>query len=244
MKSIFAMAAKQRTNLKSSLEAENPKKTKKISREKEQAAHVPSAKPAESQVQPTMQLDLGDLIGVPDEQPRLIFFTGEVSEESIMGVIAQLTMMASKDPSEPIVLVISTYGGSVHEMFGLYDVIKWLPCPVHTIGIGKIMSAGVLLLASGEKGNRMIGEHSRVMLHPMMAGHFGNVFELRNQMKELESMQSAMESCLARESGKSHKELKDLMEAGRDSYLTAQEAIDFGIADGMISYKTKIKLPE
>jgi ATP-dependent Clp protease protease subunit len=191
-----------------------------------------------------MQLDIADLLGAPEEQPRLIFFTGEVSEEAIMAVIAQLTMLASKDPVEPIVLMISTYGGSVHEMFGLYDMMKYLPCPVHTVGIGKIMSAGVLLLASGEKGHRLIGEHSRVMVHPMMGGSYGNVFEIENQMKEMTDMQNTMEECLARESGKSVKEIRDLMSLRKDTYLTAREAIDFGLADGMIGYKTKIKLTE
>lgn len=215
-------------------------------KKKEHEKSVPAPEP----VQPTdanngggqMQLDISDLLAPAEDQPRMIFFTGEVSEDSIMSIIAQLTILASKDPVEPIVLVISTYGGSVHEMFGLYDVMKWLPCPVHTVGLGKIMSAGVLLLASGEKGSRLIGEHSRVMIHPMMGGSFGNVFEMENQMKEMSDMQNTMEECLARESGKSVKEIRDIMALRKDTYLTAQEAIDFGLADDMISHKTKIKI--
>lgn len=216
-----------------------PKRSKK--KEAEKIEQQPPAEPVNSGGG-QMQLDISDLLAPPEDQPRLIYFTGEVSEDSIMAVIAQLTILASKDPAEPIVLVISTYGGSVHEMFGLYDVMKWLPCPVHTVGLGKIMSAGVLLLASGEKGHRLIGEHSRVMIHPMMGGSFGNVFEMENQMKEMADMQNTMEECLARESGKSVKEIRDIMALRKDTYLTAQEALDFGLADGMISYKTKIKL--
>lgn len=245
MKNIFLAANRSPTPNKSGDPA--PKRPSRKKKDPEVLPELTPASAAPAVVQPdasqAMQIDLSELLGTPEEQPRMIFFTGEVSEDSIMSIIAQLTVLASKDPIEPIVLIISTYGGSVHEMFGLYDVLKWLPCPVHTVGLGKIMSAGVLLMASGEKGCRLIGEHSRVMIHPMMGGSFGNVFEMENALKEMADMQKIMEECLARESGKSVKEIKDTMELRKDTYLTAQEAIDFGLADGMISYKTKIKIP-
>src|SRR4051812_38599097 len=80
---------------------------------------------------------------------RIVYLSGEVNEHTIANVIVQLLSMANQS-NKPIHLVVSTYGGSVDEMFSLYDAIKFLPCPVHTIGLGKIMSAGVLLLASGQ----------------------------------------------------------------------------------------------
>lgn len=223
---------------KKNVEIQKPVKmpTERTTSKKEKKAEP--AQPTQSSQE--MSIDLAQLI--PDNDPRIIFFTGQVTEESIMSVIAQLTILASKSPVEPITLIISTYGGSVHEMFGLYDMIKWLPCPVHTVGVGKIMSAGVLLLAAGEKGNRMIGEHSRVMIHPMMAGSFGNIFELRNEMRELEAMQSDAERCLASETGRRLDEVKAMMEKGHDAYLTATEAIEFGIADEIFGKPTKLKV--
>ena len=114
---------------------------------------------------------------------RLVVLHGDVNESSISLVVAQLLHLASINHN-PIHLVISTYGGSVDEMFTLYDTIKFLPCPVHTIALGKVMSAGVLLLASGTKGHRMIGKSARIMIHPVSGGVMGNVFEVLNDTKE------------------------------------------------------------
>jgi ATP-dependent Clp protease protease subunit len=82
---------------------------------------------------------------------RIIYLSGEVNEHSIAQVIAGIVILANQDNRAPITLLVSTYGGSVDEMFSLYDVIKHVSCPIHTIGLGKVMSAGVLLLASGKK---------------------------------------------------------------------------------------------
>ena len=87
----------------------------------------------------------------PMSDDRTILLHGGVNEETIAQVIAGLAHLAGIN-NEEIRLVISTYGGSVHEMFALYDMIKYIKCPVRTIALGKVMSAGVLLLASGEKG--------------------------------------------------------------------------------------------
>lgn len=244
MTNIFALARNKPASTPAKEPSKKPKRIKKSPEVQAPPEATETVAPEAAGPAQMMQVDLSDLMSTPEETPRVIFFTGEVSEDSIMAVTAQLIMLASKDPTEPIVLVISTYGGSVHEMFQLYDVMKWLPCPVHTVGLGKIMSAGVLLMASGEKGCRLIGEHSRVMIHPMMGGSFGNVFEMENSLKEMSGMQKVMEECLARESGKSVKEIKDMMEVRKDTYLSAQEAIDYGLADSMISHRTKIKIPE
>ena len=110
------------------------------------------------------------------DNTRIVYLHGEVSEHSIAIVIAQLLHLANLNRN-PIYLVVSTYGGSVDEMFSLYDILKFLPCPVHTVALGKVMSAGVLLLASGVKGKRLIGGSSRIMVHPISGGVMGNVFE-------------------------------------------------------------------
>src|SRR5574343_563787 len=122
--------------------------------------------------QPIAAIQTGD-------SSRLVVLHGDVNEFSISMVVAQMLHLASLN-HKPIHLIISTYGGSVDEMFTLYDTIKFLPCPVHTIALGKVMSAGVLLLASGTKGKRMIGRSARIMMHPVSGGAVGNVFEVMN----------------------------------------------------------------
>jgi len=171
--------------------------------------------------------------GVDD---RLVVLHGEVNEHSISNVIVQLLHLANQN-HKPIYLVISTYGGSVDEMFSLYDTIKFLPCPVHTIALGKVMSAGVLLLASGVKGKRMIGSSARIMIHPISGGVLGNVFEAMNEMKEFERLQALMVSALMSETKMKKEDIDKLMKAGHDFFLTPEQAIQMGIVDKIIGDK-------
>ena len=168
---------------------------------------------------------------------RIIYLSGEVNEHSISQVIAGIVILTNQDPRAPITLLVSTYGGSVDEMFSLYDVIKHVSCPIHTVGLGKIMSAGVLLLASGKKGHRMIGQSARVMIHSISAGHEGNLFQLKNDMREAERQQQLMEDMLLRETKMTKAKLTQIMKSGVDSYLTAQEALKLGIVDAIIEPK-------
>lgn len=171
---------------------------------------------------------------------RLVVLHGEVNEHSISNVIVQLLHLANQS-HKPIHLVISTYGGSVDEMFSLYDTIKFLPCPVHTIALGKVMSAGVLLLASGVKGKRMIGRSARIMIHPVSGGVLGNVFEAMNEMKEFERLQELMVSALMSETKMKKEEVDKLMKAGHDFFLTPEQAIKMGIVDKIIGDKLQVK---
>jgi ATP-dependent Clp protease protease subunit len=167
---------------------------------------------------------------------RLVILHGEVNEHSISAIIAQLLHLANQN-HKPIHLVISTYGGSVDEMFSLYDTIKFLPCPVHTIALGKVMSAGVLLLASGVKGKRMIGKSARIMIHPISGGLVGNVFEAMNEMKEFERLQELMTNALLSETNMKKEQIDSLMKAGHDCFLTPEQAIEMGIVDKIIGEK-------
>ena len=164
---------------------------------------------------------------------RIVVLHGDVNEHTISHVIVQLLQLANQN-HKPIHLVISTYGGSVDEMFSLYDTIKFLPCPVHTIALGKVMSAGVLLLASGVKGKRLIGRSARIMIHPISGGLYGNVFEAMNEVKEHERLQRLMTDALLKETKMSRDQIERIMKAGHDYYLTPEEAITMGIVDGYI----------
>lgn len=173
------------------------------------------------------------LVHQPDTS-RTVFLHSEVSEHSIANVIAQLLQLANVSRA-PIYLVVSTYGGSIDEMFSLYDTLKFLPCPVHTVALGKVMSAGVLLLASGVKGKRLIGASARIMIHPLSAGVHGNVFELENQTQEAKRLQELMVNALVKETKMSKKQVEDtIMRPMLDYYLTPEQAIEFGIVDRVI----------
>jgi len=119
-------------------------------------------------------------------------------------------------------------------MFSLYDVMKFLPCPVHTVGLGKIMSAGVLLMSAGKKGKRSIGKNTRVMIHPISSGNFGSIIEMINEVDELKRMQTQMFDALLKETKLSKDKLNTIMGKGHDFYLNSKQAIEFGIADKII----------
>jgi ATP-dependent Clp protease, protease subunit len=169
----------------------------------------------------------------PMNDPRIISLHGEVNEYSISSVIAQLLYLANLS-RQPIYLIISTYGGSVDEMFSLYDVIKALPCPVCTIGLGKIMSAGVLLLAAGKKGNRLISKSSRIMMHPISGGAEGNIFDIMNESQEMLRIHDLMIESLVKETKMSSKEINKIFASGHDFYVAAEKAIEYGIVDGFL----------
>jgi ATP-dependent Clp protease protease subunit len=180
---------------------------------------------------------------VQQDSVRIVVLHGDVNEHTISHVIVQLLQLANQN-NKPIHLVISTYGGSVDEMFSLYDTIKFLPCPVHTIALGKVMSAGVLLLASGVKGKRAIGRNARIMIHPISGGVFGNVFEAVNEVKEHERLQSLMTDALLRETKMSREEIEKIMESGHDCYITPEQAIKMGIVDHFIGEEKKSARPK
>lgn len=177
------------------------------------------------------------LLAPQADSSRLVFLHGDVTEHSIANVIAQLLHLANTSRS-PIHLVVSTYGGSVDEMFSLYDTIKFLPCPVHTVALGKVMSAGVLLLASGVKGKRLVGASARIMVHSVIGGSYGNVFELENHTQEQRRMHDLMVCSLVKETKMTRKQVEAMMSKKVDCYIGAEEAVRLGIVDRIIGADT------
>jgi ATP-dependent Clp protease protease subunit len=181
---------------------------------------------------------LEQLLAHQPDNSRIVVLHGDVNEHTISAIIAQLLHLANLS-RKPIHLVVSTYGGSVDEMFSLYDTIKFLPCPVHTIALGKVMSAGVLLLAAGEKGKRLIGRSARIMMHPVSGGMYGNVFEVLHESKEHRRLHDLMVDALERETRMKRADIQKIMKAGHDFYITADEAIKLGIVDRIVGDESR-----
>ena len=190
-----------------------------------------------------------------------IFFMGEVNEETANGLISSMITFKEltekmKEPVEetaeseegteeekaepeepnPIKVYISTQGGNADDMFAIYDVMEMVKrsVPIQTIGLGKVMSAGVLLLAAGTKGKRKIGRHARVMIHNVITGHSGGLFHVANELGEAEHIQQMYISAIAENSNLTVKQLRKMVKTGQNVYLSAQEAIKYGIADELI----------
>ena len=107
-------------------------------------------------------------------------------------------------------------------------------CEIDTLGLGKVMSAGVLLLASGTKGNRQIGENCRLMLHGVSAGQHGNISDLENEMAEAKWTQDRLIACLTEETKMTKRQVKKILAKRMNVYFTAEEAVELGIADEIV----------
>lgn len=171
---------------------------------------------------------------------RIIGLFSDVTDEKIAELIHAIIYLdevnAITKESKPIEFYISTYGGSADDMFGMYDVMRVVRerTEIHTIGLGKVMSAGVLLLASGTKGKRCIGKNCRVMVHSVIGGSHGPLHNLINEMDAIEQIQKMYSDALIAETNLTKKDLKKLLEKKVNVYLSAEEAVELGIADIII----------
>ena len=171
---------------------------------------------------------------------RSIGLFADVTEERIAELIHAMIYLNEVNKvnktENPISFYISTYGGSADDMFGMYDVMRHVreETEIHTIGLGKVMSAGVILLAAGTKGKRKIGRNCRVMIHSVIAGNHGPLHNLINEMEAVEQIQQMYIDCLVAETNLSKKQIKKLLERKVNVYLSAEEAVEYGIADIII----------
>lgn len=172
---------------------------------------------------------------------RSVGLIGDISEqksEEVIGTLIHLSDMCDTEPdtNKPIEMYISTYGGSVVDMFAMYDLMRVIKqkCTVSTIGLGKVMSAGVLLLANGTKGERKVGKNCRVMLHNVMAGFHGSLVNVENEIKEVNWIQERYIDCLEMQTNLTKKKIKKMLNKQLDIYISAEQAIEYGIADVII----------
>jgi len=198
--------------------------------------------------------DLAAMINMAMAPPELraIAIYGDINEErcaeAVYGLITLnattksfiLNEQEEEKPEEvavePIEFYISSYGGQATEMFAVYDIMRDIRegTPIITYGVGKVMSAGVLLLAAGTKGQRKIGKNCRVMIHGVVAGQHGHIADIENEFTEVKSTQKMYIEALVEETDMTHKYIKRLMDKKTNVYLDAAEAVNLGIADIII----------
>ena len=181
-----------------------------------------------------------DLLGSLQKGPeqRSIMLVGDLNEEKAADLISALLVLSQEKEDETargedIKLYISTYGGSAHEMFGVYDVMNFCKqfCDIETIGIGKVMSAGTLLLAAGTKGKRKLGKHCQVMIHSVNGGSVGELHNLENEMEQIKNLQDMYIQCLSGETSMTKRQIQRLINRKVNVYLSSSEAIEKGLAD-------------
>ena len=164
---------------------------------------------------------------------RIVFLGTQVTDQMANLVIAQLLFLEADDPDKDIYLYINSPGGSVTAALAMYDTIQYIKPDVVTIGMGQAASAGALLLASGAKGKRYGLPYSRVMIHQPAGGVQGKATEAEVHIKELMRIRETLNEILSKHTGQPIERIEKDIE--QDYFMTAEQAVDYGIIDEVIS---------
>lgn len=169
---------------------------------------------------------------------RIIFLGEEVSDTSASLVVAQMLHLEGEDPEKDIQLYINSPGGSVTAGFAIYDTMQYIKCDVSTICVGLAASFGAFLLAGGTKGKRIALSNAEIMIHqPAIHGNGfqGQATDIKIMSDHMQKSKQRLNRILAENTGKSVEEIALATE--RDNYMSAQEALEFGLIDKVISHR-------
>jgi ATP-dependent Clp protease protease subunit len=168
---------------------------------------------------------------------RIIFIGGPVDDELANLTIAELLHLESEDPDKDISLYLNCSGGSVYDGLAIYDAMQFIKPDVSTICIGMAMSLGALLLAAGAKGKRMALPNAKILIHQVWGGFEGQASDIEIQARELIALKRRMEEIVAQHTGQPLEKVSKEME--RDYFMTAAEAVEYGIIDTVLSHRPR-----
>ena len=170
---------------------------------------------------------------------RIIFLGEEVNETTASLVVAQLLFLEAEEPDKDIQLYINSPGGSVTAGMAIYDTMQYIKCDVSTICIGMAASMGAFLLAGGAKGKRFALPNAEIMIHQPLGGAQGQATEIQIAAKHILKTKEKLNRMLAENCGQPY----DVVAADteRDNWKSAQEAMEYGLIDQVIAYKSDKK---
>jgi ATP-dependent Clp protease protease subunit len=171
---------------------------------------------------------------------RIIFLGSAIDDHVASLTIAQLLFLASEDPNKEINLYINSPGGSVSAGLAIYDTMQFVKPDIVTICIGLAASMGSVLLGAGAAGKRYALPHSKILIHQPMGGTQGQAADIEIYTKEMLRTRDALYNILAKHTGKNIEEIK--RDSDRDYYMTAEEALQYGIIDKIMTRSADIKL--
>lgn len=163
---------------------------------------------------------------------RIIFLGTHITDDVANAIIAQMLFLDSQDSKKDVRLYINSIGGIVTAGLALYDTMQYIKANVSTICVGTASSMAAVLLAAGSKGKRLILPNAEVMLHQIMGGVEGQAIDIKIRAEHILKVKDRINSILAKHTGQSLKKIEE--DTDRDFYLTANEAIKYGLADKII----------
>jgi ATP-dependent Clp protease, protease subunit len=167
-------------------------------------------------------------------EDRIIFLGTPISDDIANAVMAQLLCLQQMDAERDIEIYINSPGGSFTALTAIYDTMRYIKPDVRTVCLGQAASAAAVILAAGTKGKRLALPNSRILIHqPATEGGYGQSSDIEIQAREILRIRSLMEQMLAEDTGKTTEEISRDIE--RDKYLTAEQALDYGIIDEVLT---------
>ena len=165
---------------------------------------------------------------------RIIFLSEDVNSASASLVVAQLLFLESEDPAKEISLYINSPGGSITDGMAIVDTINYIKCPVSTICVGMAASMGAVLLASGAKGKRFATPNAEILIHqPLISGGLsGQTTEIKIHADHMVKTREKLNKLLSERTGQNLETIE--RDTERDNYMTAQEALEYGLIDGIL----------
>ena len=165
---------------------------------------------------------------------RIIFLSEEVNDTTASLVVAQLLYLEAQAPDKDIQFYINSPGGSVTAGMAIYDTMRYIKCDVATICVGMAASMGAFLLSAGTKGKRLALPNAEIMIHQPSAGTQGQITDMAIHMKRLQTIKERMNRIMAENTGRTIEEVTAACE--RDNFMTAEEALAFGLVDRVLDH--------
>ena len=163
---------------------------------------------------------------------RIIFLSEEVNNATASIIVAQMLYLEAQDPKADISFYINSPGGSISAGMAIYDTMQHIKCDVSTIGVGLQASMGAFLLSSGTKGKRYILPNAEVMIHQPLSGTQGQASDIIIAAEHIQRLKQRLNKILAEQTGKSVEQIA--IDTDRDNWLTAQEALEYGLVDKIL----------
>jgi len=164
---------------------------------------------------------------------RIVFIGEEIDDEMANSIVAQLLLLDNENPEKDIMLYINSPGGVITAGMAIYDTMKLVKADISTICLGEAASMGAFLLSGGTKGKRMALPNARIMIHQPLGGAKGQATDIEIEAKEILRMKTMLNGLLAEHSGQSIEKIK--ADTERDHYLSAQEAVEYGLIDKVVT---------
>lgn len=172
-------------------------------------------------------------------EERIVFLGTQINDDVANSVIAQLLFLEKQDPKKDIIFYVNSPGGQVTSTMAMYDTMELISPDVSTVCLGMAASGGAIILMSGAKGKRFALPHSEIMIHQPLGGTEGQATDIAIHAEHIIKTKDILNELIAKHTGQKVAKVK--VDTERDKFLSAQEALDYGLIDGIIKNKNQVK---